>query len=182
MVLGYWSTAKSLSHHKWHLGPSAHEWHPHSSAGSSPGRPVSASAIVPSSPTCRGMLCSMLELVCWVPPGLTLPHTDNVWMVPPRSGGTLVEVVPPINNQLAKVPPVSYPLQLTRRSVIDLELCRYRTRRLATPKSWSLTWLVSPHLLPWHHCYESPSSLIAKLWLMSSSDLPWIIQSALTSP
>jgi hypothetical protein len=81
----------------------------------------------------------MVELVWWVPPGSTLSHADHVWMVPPRSGGTLVEVVPPINNQLALVPPVSYPLQLMRRSVIDLELCRYRTRRLAIPKPWSLT-------------------------------------------
>jgi hypothetical protein len=62
----------------------------------------------------------MVELVCWVPPGLTLTHADRVWMVPPRSGGTLVELVPPINIQLALVPPVPYPLQPMTRSALDL--------------------------------------------------------------
>jgi hypothetical protein len=74
----------------------------------------------------------MVELVCWVPPGLTLSHADHVWMVPPRSGGTLVEVVPPRNIQLALVPPTPYPLHPMTWSALDLELCRYRTSPLAT--------------------------------------------------
>jgi hypothetical protein len=84
----------------------------------------------------------MVEVVCWVPPGLTLSHGEHAWMVPPRSGGSLVEVVPPINIQLALVPPAPYPLQPMTMSALDLGQSLYRTRPLATPRFWPLTCLV----------------------------------------